>query len=221
VRAHRLTATFQAGHASSILVTRSTGKAKSEGIFVLPSCVPRRGNTARAITWPLVLKLTGGPLSSSFSAVFWPRGTPSHYGSPDLRHGIFAPHPGTARQQLDGAVTDDHAVAVDEILAWNRSSSTWPNLARGVRKRLLSAAAGSPLALMALPRRFGGNPARRSDLASGVSSGDRVARAGVRRASLGASGLGSRAPELIATRRANARRAACLHRPLSRVEIAR
>jgi hypothetical protein len=26
----------------------------------------------------------------------------------------FAAHPGTAHQQLDGVVTDDHAVAVDE-----------------------------------------------------------------------------------------------------------
>jgi hypothetical protein len=48
-------------------------------------------------------------------------------------------------------VTDDHAVAVDEISAWNRSSSSWRNLARGVRERMLSAAAGNPLALMALP----------------------------------------------------------------------
>ena len=48
-------------------------------------------------------------------------------------------------------MTDDHAVAVDEISAWNRSSSSWRNLARGVRERMLSAAAGNPLALMALP----------------------------------------------------------------------
>jgi hypothetical protein len=33
----------------------------------------------------------------------------------------FAPHPGTAQKQLDGAVTDDHAVAVDEVSAWNRN----------------------------------------------------------------------------------------------------
>ena len=31
----------------------------------------------------------------------------------------FAPHPGAAQQQLDGAVIDDHAVAVDEVSAWN------------------------------------------------------------------------------------------------------
>jgi hypothetical protein len=118
---------------------------------------------------------------------------------------------------LDGAVTDDHAVVVDEISVWNRSSSPCATLLAEVRERMLSAAAGKPLPLMALPAALEAIQLAEATLLPVSLPATAWLKAGVRRASLGASGLGW-APEVIATRR-DPRNADCL--PSSATEPSR
>jgi hypothetical protein len=84
---------------------------------------PANSNTARAITWaissgchrrspePQLFPLCSGHDVRSLTA--------GHFH--DVKHCIFASHLGTAQQHLDCAVTDDHAIAMDEVSAWNRN----------------------------------------------------------------------------------------------------
>ena len=104
--------TFQARHASSISPPAPRERPSRRAFFVLPPCGAARAIRLGAIARPTS---SGGhrqtPELQLFRYVLATMCALSPRVISMMWNTAFSTHPGTAQQHLDGAVTDDHAIA--------------------------------------------------------------------------------------------------------------